>query len=156
GRKGRRLTHGWYLGPDRGSAAQRPGDALARLPRQAVAHRHGQVSDLSCKEERMRPQDLSTRTCTGAPATRHAPGTFLGSGAAAPAPEAPDPPQFPLHGARRTTQTGGDLLDGETFHLPDGHRAEDVVAELAEQTAALVGQQGGEFRRRLTTDDLDG
>src|SRR5262249_30743231 len=96
------------------------------------------------------------RTCTSTPATRHAPGSFLSSGTAGPAPEAPDSPQFPLHGARRTTQTGGDLLDGETFHLPDGHRAEDVVAEPAEQTAALVGQQGGEFGRRLTTDNLDG
>src|SRR5579871_2041414 len=63
-------------------------------------------------------------------------------------------PQFPIHGARDTTELGGDLLVGVAFHFPDGYRTQFRIIQAIQQPLTFLGHLYGELRGRFATEDL--
>src|SRR5262249_7392959 len=69
-------------------------------------------------------------------------------------PELADGVQLAFHGARHTSQLGGDFLAGIAFHFPQGYRTQLALPQAIQQALALLGHLGRELGRRLSTDDL--
>src|SRR5262249_24183890 len=57
-------------------------------------------------------------------------------------------------GARDAFEPGSNLLGAVALHLPEGDRLEGRIAEPVQEALAHLGDQGGEFRRRLAADDV--